>query len=58
MKLLIYNGGACKSCDIIQLLTLVEPIKLYKNNHNNTGESLTWINHHNTLYDFIKKNIY
>ena len=49
--------GACKSCDIIQLIRLVEPIKLYKNTHNNTSESLTWINHHNTLYNFIKNNI-
>ena len=49
--------ASCKSCDIIQLVTLVEPIKLYQNTHNNTSESLTWINHHNTLYDFIKNSI-
>jgi hypothetical protein len=48
---------SCKSCDIIQLVTLVEPIKLYGNTHNNTGESLLWINHHNMLYNFIKNSI-
>lgn len=48
---------SCKSCDIIQLVTLVEPIKLYKNTHNNTSESLLWINHHNMLFDFIKNSI-
>ena len=49
--------GSCKSCNIIQLLTLVEPIELYKNTHNSTCHSLTWIEHHNSLYNFINTQI-
>jgi len=45
--------GSCKECGAVQLLTLVDPVKLYKNSHNSTENTPTWKEHHRLFSDFV-----
>jgi hypothetical protein len=45
--------GSCLECGTLQLLTLVDPIKLYKNSHNSTENTPTWKEHHRLFADFV-----
>lgn len=48
--------ATCNSCGTIQIVTLVDPIKLYKNSHNSTENTPTWKEHHTLFSDFISDN--
>lgn len=48
--------GSCSSCGCVQLMSLIEPIVLYRNNHNETYNTPTWKQHHSTFADFIINN--
>lgn len=45
--------GSCDDCGALQLLTLVDPIKLYQNSHNSTENTPTWKEHHRLFSDFV-----
>lgn len=45
--------GSCEECGTVQLLTLVDPIKLYKNSHNSTENTPTWKEHHRAFSEFV-----
>jgi len=46
----------CSSCGIIQLKSLIDPIKLYENSHNSTENTPTWKEHHDSFVSFILDN--
>ena len=48
---------ACKSCECVQLVELIDPVILYKDSHNNTANTPTWKEHHRQFADFILQNI-
>jgi len=45
----------CKECSCVQLGTLIDPAILYKDAHNNTYNTPTWKEHHQTFCSFILK---
>jgi hypothetical protein len=48
---------SCKNCGEVQLKTLVDPFKLYKDSHNSTENTPTWKEHHQLFAKFISENI-
>lgn len=45
---------ACTSCSCVQLAgKLIDPVVLYANPHNNTGETPTWKEHHKEFKTFV-----
>lgn len=49
--------GMCDVCGSVQLMTLIDPVKMYAENHNNTFFSNTWITHHQLFHEFITSEI-
>ena len=47
----------CNNCDIVQLINLIEPDKMYNISFNNTYNTPLWKEHHETFYIFINNNI-
>jgi hypothetical protein len=47
----------CDVCGSVQLMTLMDPVKMYAENHNNTFFSNTWITHHQLFHEFITSEI-
>jgi hypothetical protein len=48
--------ASCNVCGSVQLKTLVDPIKLYKDSHNSTEDTPTWKEHHLLFAEFICKH--
>lgn len=48
--------ATCSICDSVQLKTLVDPEKLYKNSHNMTYDTPTWKRHHLSFSEFVSNN--
>jgi len=48
--------GSCDSCGCVQLMSLIDPLILYKNNHNQTYNTPTWKQHHATFAEFMIHN--
>lgn len=46
--------ASCSVCGSVQLKTLVDPIKLYKDSHNSTEDTPTWKEHHLLFAEFIR----
>ena len=46
----------CNSCGSVQLKTLIDPFKLYKDSHNSTENTPTWREHHKLFSEFISSN--
>lgn len=49
--------GSCDECGSLQLMTLIDPKKLYSENHNNTYFSNIWTNHHILFHNFITSRV-
>ena len=45
--------GACDKCNCVQMMNLIDPLILYKNNHNETYNTPTWKSHHIQFAEFI-----
>ena len=48
--------ATCAVCGSVQLKTLVDPIKLYKDSHNSTENTPTWKEHHRLFAEFIREH--
>jgi len=48
--------ATCNKCGTIQLINLIDPVKLYKNSHNSTENTPTWKEHHTLFSEFISVN--
>lgn len=46
---------SCEQCGNIQLSSLIDPEKLYKDSHNSTNHSPVWTEHHRAFSEFIIK---
>jgi hypothetical protein len=51
-----YSLVTCNSCGSVQLKTLIDPFKLYKDSHNSTENTPTWKEHHKCFAEFIYKS--
>jgi hypothetical protein len=48
--------ATCRICDSVQLKTLIDAEKLYKNSHNMTYNTPTWKRHHLSFSEFVSNN--
>jgi hypothetical protein len=49
--------GACISCGSVQLMTLIDPKKLYEDPHNITYNTPTWAAHHKSFAEFLQNHM-
>jgi hypothetical protein len=47
---------SCILCGSVQLKTLIDPFKLYKDSHNSTENTPTWKEHHQLFAEFISES--
>jgi hypothetical protein len=45
--------AACSACGAVQLMSLIDPVKLYEHSHNSTENTPTWKEHHKAFSQFI-----
>jgi len=46
--------GICSECVSLQLIDLIKPEILYKDSHNETFNTPTWMKHHELFFNFCK----